>query len=154
MPDPLGPDPALIERLQVGRTRMFWFLAIYFIAWQGIFFLDLLDPSPSAHTGDRARVTGYVLWAGVLLVVLATGGNLSRSREIRAILNDEGTVANRRHALSIGFYAAVIVGLGLFFATLFLTLSTREIVHAVLTAGIGSALFAFAALERRAQAHG
>jgi hypothetical protein len=147
------PSPEEIDRLQRRRTRLTVTQAILFIVWQTNFLL-LQDSGAGDRAIDRFKIGAYGVWTLLLIAFLATGGNWGSPRAVRAVLNDESTVAHRNRALSLGFFTAMLVALGLHVGSLILPLTERQAVHAVLTAGIASALVAFAHLERRAQADG
>lgn len=153
MPNAPLPDADEIERLQRRRTRIVTAQALLFVVWQANFLL--VEGSGAADRAvDRVKIAAYAVWTLLLLAFLATGGSWWFPREVRAVLNDETTTAHRQRAMSLGFLVAMLVGVGLYLASLFEPLTERQAVHAVLTAGIATALIAFAALERRAQADG
>ena len=92
------------------------------------------------------------LWAamiGLWLVVLATGGGLALSRSIRSVMNDEVSLLNRSKALQAGFWAAALLGLAVYFASLGWALSTRDAIRIVLNGTIAVALARYAWLELR-----
>lgn len=147
------PSAERIERLQRRRTRLTTMQAALFVFWQGNFFL--IPRQFGTDSGaDRVKLVAYLIWAGLLLAFIATGGEWWQSREVRAILNDESTVLHRRRAMEIGFLVSMIFALGCEAASLFMAVPERAAVHFVMTAGIVSALFVFAFLERRAQSAG
>lgn len=111
-----------------------------------------------AHTllvGDLSTMTPELrhgLWAfGILLwlVVLATGGFLGLSRRVRSLLNDEVALANRGRALATGFWAAMLVGLGLYFASLEWDLTVQHALRILLNLAVAAALTRYAWLELR-----
>lgn len=144
------PTAEQIERLQRRRTRLTITQAVLFVFWQGNFFLIPHDFGTDRAV-DRVKSVAYLIWAALLLVFIATGGNWWQPRAVRAVLNDETTVLHRRRAMGMGFQVGMIVALGCEAASLVTAAPARAVVHIVMTAGIGSALFVFAALERRAQ---
>ena len=153
MPGPSTPTAEQIERLQRRRTRLTIVQAILFVFWQSNFFLIPHDFG-SDRAVDRFKLVAYLVWAILLLVFIATGGNWWQPQAVRAVLNDETTTVHRYRAMEVGFLVSVIAAMGCEAATLFMAVPARAAVHIVMTAGIGSALFAFAALERRAQSDG
>src|ERR671933_2151636 len=104
----------------------------------------------TAERLGRKRARILPLFAILLLLVLATGGYWFRSREVRALMNDESTRAHRTDACRFGFFAAMIACVGLYVLSLFEPLSGRDVVHVVMSCGIGAALVRFGMLERRA----
>jgi hypothetical protein len=140
-------DVERAERLGRRRVRIFAVQAIIFISWQGLFFSR---PAEEAmRTVDRVKLSAWFVWVLVLLLLLATGGNLLRGRKVRALLNDEFTRRNRAQAYVAGFWAAAISAIGLYLIDLFDVVTAREAIHAILSAAIASALITFAARERR-----
>jgi len=140
-------DVERAERLGRRRARIFAVQAIIFISWQGLFFSR--TPEAPMRAVDTVKISAWFVWALALLLLLATGGNLLRGRKVRALLNDEFTRRNRMQAYVAGFWAAAISAIGLYLIDLFDVVTTREAIHAILSAAIASALITFAARERR-----
>jgi hypothetical protein len=90
----------------------------------------------------------------VILAGLLTGGFWRRSREVRELMNDEVTRANRDNALVWGFTAAIVAGIVLYAIESFTpdAASAREVIHVIVSAGLVVALLRFGFLERRALA--
>jgi hypothetical protein len=153
MPAPLPPTAERIEHLQPRRTRLTTVQAVLFVFWQANFFLIPHDFGTDRAV-DRVKLVAYLVWAALLLVFIATGGNWWQPQAVRAILNDETTLLHRRRATEAGFLVGMVIALGCETASLFMAVPERAAVHIVMTAGVGSALFVFAALERRAQRGG
>ena len=141
------PSADLIERLQRRRTVLMLFQGLFFVIWQ-VSFYALHE---AGRTVDRVRIAAYFVWAVLLLAFLATGGGWAYPRAVRRILDDEGTVANRRQGMVTGFWAAMGAALGCYVMNLWKPLVGRDVMHIVLTAGVGAALLTLAILERRAQ---
>jgi hypothetical protein len=136
------------ERLGRRRARIFAVQAIIFISWQGLFFSRA--PVEPMRAVDTVKISAWFVWVLVLLLMLATGGNLLRGRAVRALLNDELTRRNRGQAYIAGFWAAAISAIGLYLIDLFDVVTAREAIHAILSCAIAAALITFAARERRA----
>jgi protein-S-isoprenylcysteine O-methyltransferase Ste14 len=143
-------DVERADRFGRKRARIFAVQAILFIGWQGLFF--------SSPAGDPMRnvtavkLSAWFVWVLLLLFLLATGGGLLRYRELRGLLNDELTRRHRTSAYVTGFWAAVAACVVLYLLGMFEPVNGREAIHIILSAGIGSALLAFAILERRSAA--
>lgn len=135
------------DRLGRRRARIFAVQAIIFVTWQGLFFSRTAEEP--LRTVDTVKISAWFVWVLALLILLATGGSLLRSRKVRALLNDEFTRRNRAHAYVAGFWAAVVSAVGLYVINLFDVVSGREAIHAILSAAIAAALITFAARERR-----
>lgn len=140
-------DVERAERLGRRRVRLFAVQAILFVSWQGLFFSR--DSEAPMRAVDSVKISAWFVWALALLLLLATGGTLLRGRKVRALLNDELTRRNRAQAYVAGFWAAAVSAVGLYLVDLVEVVTTREAIHLILSAAIGSALITFAARERR-----
>ena len=95
------------------------------------------------------------LWLGLLLGCALNLMPIKRwlrpNSQVIRLLEDEGTRENRRLACTIGFWAAVVVALVFQLASHFDgAIGAEEVGQYVATAGIVSAMIAFAVLELRA----
>ena len=134
------------ERLSQKRSRMLFVLAAVFLSHQASYFSGH-DP---ARPVDHIKIAAWLVLSVVLLLMLATGGAWLRSKEVRALLNDETTREHRRAGFVNGFWAACLTAIGIYALDLFEPLSGRDTVHIILTVTIAVALLTFARLERRA----
>lgn len=142
-------DVEKAEKLGRRRARVMMVQALLFVSWQGLFFSGVAqDPE---RVVNQVKISAWMVWAVALLVLLATGGGLIRGRKVRALLEDELTRSHRTRAYVYGFWAAMGSALGLYAVNLFEPVSARETIHIVLSAGIGTALILFAALDWRSQ---
>ena len=144
-------DVETADRLSRRRSRMLPALAVLFLSGQAIYALGPDDPT---RTVDQLKVAAWLLWAVALLLLLATGGSLFRSRKVRALMEDESTRANRARAYAAGFWIAVSTAIGIYVLTAFDEVKPREALHIVVTAAIAGALISFGLLERRAHRDG
>lgn len=135
------------DRLSRRRARMLPMLAIVFIAQQASFFAGRLGEG--TRDVDRAAIGAWLLLSAGLLVALTTRGFWFRRSEVRALIEDEVTRANRARALSTGFIAAMLAAIALYLITFFEPVSAREAIHVVMTVGLAAALLSFGAAERR-----
>jgi hypothetical protein len=87
------------------------------------------------------------LMVALWLVILATGGGLRLSRNVRSLMNDEVALANRSRALQAGFWTATIGGVALYYASLEWELTVREGLRILIHATIAVALIRYARLE-------
>ena len=95
------------------------------------------------------------LWLGLLvgcaLNLMPVKRWLRPNSAVIRLLEDEGARENRRLACTIGFWAAVVVALVFQLASHFdAAIGAQEVGQYVATAGIVSAMLAFAILELRA----
>lgn len=143
MTDPNAVTTA--DQLGRKRARMLPMLAVFFISQQTAFFAN----PPAERAVDHVRIGAWVLMTAVILLALHGRLPLFRSREVRAMLDDEPTRANRASALHWGFLATVIAGITLYAVLGVAPMTAREAIHIVVSAGIVVALLRFGVLERR-----
>ena len=133
------------ERLGRKRSQIFFALAMVFFAGQSIYF-----GAPEATRDSPPRVGAWLILAGLMLLLLATGGFLLSGRKVRNLLNDESAQANRIAAQATGFWATILALIGVYIESMFDPVTLNEAVHIVGTIGVGAALISFAVRERRA----
>lgn len=148
---PQVSDVELADRLSRRRSRMLPVLAIVFLAGQAIY---LSGPDVPTRDVDQLKLSAWLVWAVVLLLLLGTGGGLFRGRKVRALMEDESTSANRLRAYAVGFWSASGTAVGLYVVSMFERVSGREAIHIILTAAVAGALLMFGMLERRAHRDG
>lgn len=136
----------IAEKLSRRRARMFPLLAVLFLAGQPLSLARNIDPDALVN---HVRVVAWLVWAVVLLVALAFAGGHFRGREVRAMMEDETTRANRQAGYAWGFWAAMFCSIGLYSFSLFDNLQGRESIHIILSAAIATALIRFGLLEWR-----
>ena len=130
------------------RARILPALAAIYFAQQVTFVSALGN---GAHrTVDHFKIGAWVVLSVILLLGLATKGFWLQPREVRDLIDDEGTRANRLEAIRIGFLFACGAAIATYFIAEFEPLTAGEAAHLVLTFGIGAALIRFGVLERRA----
>jgi hypothetical protein len=140
-------DVEKAERLSRRRARIFVFQGLVFLIWQVNFYTA---PAHDAlRTVDKVKISAWLVWAIVLLFLLATGGFLIRGKGLRALLDDELTRRNRTRAYVTGFWMAMLASLAVYFIGMFEVVTSREAVHIILSIAIGSAIFSFGINERR-----
>ena len=135
------------EYLSRRRARMLPALAAIFLAQQASYFST---PAATARTVDTVKISAWLVLSIVLLAGLATKGFWLQPREIRELIDDESTQANRNYAMRSGFLFAMGAGVGVYVMTMFEPVSAREAIHIIMSAGIGTALVQWGFLERRA----
>ena len=140
-------DVEMAEKLGRRRSRLMAVQAMLFVSWQGLFLSGNADDK--IRTVSQVKVSAWMVWAILLLVLLATGGGVVRWRKYRSLLEDEFTRANRTQAYVYGFWGTMGSAIGLYAVNLFEPVTVREAIHIILSAGIGTGLITFALLERR-----
>ena len=139
---------AQAEVLSKRRARMLPPLAVIFLAQQASYFSMPATTAPRAV--DTVKISAWLLLSIVLLAALATKGFWFHSKEVRDLIDDENTRANRSHAMRTGFLFAMGAGICVYVMTMFEPVTAREAVHIMMSAGIATALIQWGFLERRA----
>lgn len=128
------------------------FLAVIYLSQQVTFFSAL---DTAGHESARAvKIGAWLVLSAILLAALTTKGFWLQPREVRDLIDDENTRANRLEAIRFGYIAAMLVAMIVYFWAQVDALSAMETVHLVLSAGLGVALIRFGFLERRAHRDG
>ncbi len=136
------------EYLSRRRARMLPLLGVMYIIQQGSFLSALnMDKAGGAY---GLMIAAWAVLSVVILMVLVTKGFWFKPNEVRDVIDDEHTRANRLDGIRLGFILAVVAALGCYFIDRLEPLATGETVQIVLSFGLGSALLRFAYLERRA----
>ena len=134
------------ERLSSRRPGMLMTMTGLFLFQQFAYFTQ-----PPAHRAvDYVRIGAWYLLALTILAALLTGGFWMKPKAVRALMEDDVTRANRADALSLGFGLAMAAAIGLYAVSGPGGLSAREVIHIVVSAGLGAAMLRFGFLERRA----
>jgi hypothetical protein len=137
------------EYLSKRRARMLPALAFIFLSQQATFFSTVNSPAP--HSAYAAKISAWRVLSIVLLAALATKGFWLQPKEVRDLIDDENTRANRNEAMRWGFLFSMGAAIGVYALTLFdVTISARDAVHIVMTMGLATALIRWGILERRA----
>ena len=132
------------------RARMLPALAVIFLSQQATFIAQMSGEHVSA---EKAKISAWLVLSIVLLLGLSTKGFWLESREVRDLIDDENTQANRNEAMRWGFLFAMASAIGVYVLTMFEMVTGREAVHIVLSFGIAAALLRWGILERRAHAN-
>ena len=132
------------------RARMLPALAIIFLSQQASFFTQVSGGHVSA---EKAKISAWLLLSVVLLLGLSTKGFWLERKEVRDLIDDENTRANRNEAMRWGFLFAMASAIGIYVLTMFEMVTGREAVHIVMSFGIAAALLRWGILERRAHAN-
>lgn len=130
------------------RARMLPFLALIFLSQQASYFTQ--ESPTAARAVDTVKISAWLVLSVVLVAALATKGFWLQPREVRDLIDDENTRANRLDAMRWGFLFTMAAGFVVYFLTMFEPISAREAVHITTSAGIVAALIRWGMLERRA----
>ncbi len=136
------------EQLSRRRARMLPFLAVLYLTQQASFFAA--TPADPESAFDYVEIGAWVALSLVLLAALTTTGFWWHRKEVRDMIDDEGTRAHRVSALGWGYVMAILSAVTLFLLSIFEPISAREAIHVIVSLGIGAAIIRFAMLEHRA----
>ena len=136
------------EYLSTRRTRMLPALAVIFLSQQVSYFSAVNAPGP--HAAQNVKISAWLVLSIVLLAALTTKGFWFESKEVRDLLDDENTRANRLMAMRAGFLTSMAAAILVYIGTMFDTISGREAVHFIMSVGIAVALITWGFLEKRA----
>lgn len=140
----MGTDEiVLADRLTRRRARVSTVLALFFV----MTFVSSVGAQPTRP--EIFKVTAWLLWAMGLLFFLAVGGGVWRGRAVRALMNDDVTVENRREAITAGYWATMASAFALYGLSLFVPIDTREVIRTLLSVGVAVSVLRFGILERR-----
>jgi hypothetical protein len=104
----------------------------------------------SDNSDHLVRLFTWAVNAGLLLVVLATGGCLLRRKSVRSLMNDEVTAGHQRSSVISGFWVAMATAVLLCVIPGSDRVNAREAMYVVVTASVAAALLVFSYLEIRA----
>jgi hypothetical protein len=135
------------ERLSSQRPGMLMVMTGMFLFQQFAYFTQ---PPATGRAVDYVRIGAWIFLALVVLAALLTGGFWQKSKAVRALMEDDVTRANRADALRLGFGLAMAAAIGLFAFSGPGGLTAREVIHIIVSAGLGASLLRFGFLERRA----
>ena len=135
------------EFLSKRRARMLPALAVIFLSQQATFIAQMSGEHVSA---EKAKISAWLVLSVLMLFGLATKGFWLEPKEVRDLIDDENTQANRNEAMRWGFLFAMASAIGVYVLTMFDTVTGREAVHIVMSFGIAAALLRWGILEKRA----
>lgn len=140
-----------IEKKSSQRRILMMVMASAFLTWQvpGMDFFAAVAAGERGLSGTVAAI-GFVVWAGTLLWLLASGSRVSRNTTAatRSALEDELVRANRAKAFIIGYVVAVTSAAAVFLASLYLPVTGTDAAHLVMVLAVVAPMYAFAVLER------
>ena len=132
----------LAERKAGARAVVMALLAVV-LAGTATFGFD----NPANDAGGRA--VAWLVELGLALMVLVSGGGLMLSHELRALMNDELSRANRRRAIAFGFFAGLAAMTALYVAAGMTPIDLRAALRLVSGLAVAAALGRYAMLEWR-----
>ena len=136
------------DHLSRRRARMLPMLAVLYLVQQTIYFRSTASPHP--RDVDYVWIGAWVVLSLLILAGLATKGFWLQQREVRDLIDDESSRANRLEGLRLGFIIVVLTAIALYLVDEFSPMTAREAIHVILSLGLGAALLRFGILERRA----
>jgi protein-S-isoprenylcysteine O-methyltransferase Ste14 len=143
-------DMALAEKLTKRRARGSIVLGIFFL----LSMATSIGVEPPMNRPQTLKLAAWIVWAAGLLFLLAIGGGLARGKTVRALMNDDTTVENRRRAMVTGFWATVFAAFALYGISFFEAVSGRDAIRLLLSAAVGASVIRFGILEQRSLGNG
>ena len=150
MNDMASEDMALAEKLTLRRARVSIVLGVFFLVTMA----SSLGVDVPTNRPQTLKLAAWIVWAAALLFLLAVGGGVFRGKSVRALINDESTIDNRRRAMVAGFWATVLSSFALYAISLFEPISGREAIRLLLSAAVGASIIRFGILENRSLGRG
>ena len=154
-------EEGVAERLIRRRRRLLILVTVAFVILQvgyltGSARLVEAIPNGNARTVDILSVIGSIAWSLLLVRLLATGGRLARnaSDDVRAILDDELTLANRRAAFQAGYITLLLGTCAFYVFFLFRASDAVAAMPALIAFGAIVPVMWFLVLDRRGKASG
>lgn len=146
-------EPTIAQKadaLSRRRARVLPALAALYLTQQFTFFAQPERTSAVIRSVDQLKISAWVVLTLVLMIGLSRFAYPFHGHEVRALLDDETTRANRQEALGAGFWAICLSAVALTIFSMFEPLAARTALHILLSAGIGVALLRFGRLELEA----
>lgn len=134
------------DYLSQRRAKLLPLLAVIYLTQQASFFVA----GNGDRTVDHVKVGAWVLLSLVLLAALTTKGFWLKAREVRDMIDDEGTRAHRGDAQGWGFVVAMLTAIALYFVAMIEPVTAGEAIHLIVSLGLAAAILRFGMLERRA----
>ncbi|HEY7959480.1 MAG TPA: hypothetical protein VID20_05405 [Sphingomicrobium sp.] len=128
------------------RARILPALAIIYLTQQASYIT--IRSGPAHRAVDEVKISAWLVLSAVLLTAIATNGFWFQPREVRSMIDDELTRANRNDAMRLGFIFAMLTCIVVYFITMFEPVNGRDAVHIVMSDGLGAALIRWGWLER------
>jgi hypothetical protein len=128
-------------------------MAVIFLSQQASFFSTVTSRGP--HSAYAVKISAWLVLSIVLIAALSTKGFWLQPKEVRDLIDDENTRANRNEAMRWGFLFSMGAAIAVYALTMFETaITARDAIHIVMTMGIAAALIRWGILERRAHRDG
>ena len=136
-------------RIEHRTDRILTISGAMFLIWQASYFVIFNRRDEALRTVDVVASAGFIAWACALLMLLATGGGLFASREVRDVLDDELARSYRARAYRNAFWALMLIAFAAYIAAQLTGLSARTLAHVSLSAGVVVAVATLLYLRRR-----
>jgi hypothetical protein len=136
-------DIEKVERMSRGRA------AIMTLAAAVLILNVVIQYGDAEYAGAGPRGGSWPVLIGLWTLILWNGGGLQPRGRIRALLNDELSLQNRSRALSLGFYAAILLALACYVGAWLTPVAAGDALKIVSAGAISAALLRYAWLEWR-----
>lgn len=136
-------DIEKVERMSRGRA------AIMTLAAAVLILNVVIQYGEPEYAAAGPRGGSWLVLIGLWTFILWNGGGLQPRGRLRALLNDELSLQNRARALSLGFYAAILLALACYIANWRQSIAAGDALKIVSAGAISAALLRYAWLEWR-----
>lgn len=140
-----------VEARSQRRRIVLMVMASAFLIWQ-IPAMDLFDGVARGSERLKSLLSGagFLIWAGALVVLLATGKVAARSDSpaVMSALEDELVRSNRSKAFIVGYIVTLVTAGVVFAISLIKPLTGIDAAHLILVIAVVTPMFAFVVLER------
>lgn len=143
-------DIQLAEKLTLRRAKSAIVLGVFFLFSMA----SSLGVDFPTNNPQTIKLGAWIVWAAALLFLLGTGGGFFRGRAVRALINDDSTIENRRTGIITGFWAMVLTAFVLYGVSLYEAVSSRDAIRLLLSAAVGVSVIKFGLLERQSLRNG
>lgn len=142
---------SIVDRLANQRSWISMVLGAFVLAKSSsLFVFEASATGLQVTLTDGLSTMAWLIWVAILLLFALFAGGLWLSAPLRRRLNDEGTMANWRSAISAGFWAMMVGAAICMLASDHMPLTVPGAVQVMISLGVGMALMRFGGLERNA----
>jgi hypothetical protein len=136
-------DIEKVERMSRSRA------AVMALAAAVLILNVVLQYGEAEYASAGPRGGSWLVLIGLWTFILWNGGGVRPRGRIRALLNDELSLQNRSRALSLGFYAAILLALACYVGAWLTPVAAGDALKIVSAGAISAALLRYAWLEWR-----
>ncbi len=139
-----------VETRSQRRRIVLMVMASAFMVWQ-VPAMDFFAGVADGGANGLLSAAGFLVWAGGLIFLLASGRAVARSDNpaVMSALEDELVRSNRSKAFSVGYFVTLVTSGIVFAITLIEPLTGADAAHLILVIAVVTPMYTFVLLERR-----